>query len=93
MMGRKTFGPMPQEELEAQDTGNVSFSLETELVKAYNTSHLNLYVSSTDIPSVDDIDNDGDFDVITFSIFGSNLEYHKNLSVENYEHATILSFG
>lgn len=65
--------------------GNVSFSLETELVKSfYNTSHLNLYVSSTDIPSVDDIDNDGDLDVITFSIFGSNLEYHKNLSVENY---------
>jgi len=65
--------------------GNVEFELVTNLVKSYyNTSHLNLYVSSTDIPSVDDIDNDGDLDVITFSIFGTNLEYHKNLSMETY---------
>ena len=66
-------------------SGNIEFELVTDLVKSYyNTSYLNLYVSSTDIPSVDDIDYDGDLDVITFSIFGSNLEYHKNLSMETY---------
>ncbi len=66
-------------------SGSVEFELVTNLVRSYyNTSHLNLYVSSTDIPSIDDIDYDGDLDVITFSIFGTNLEYHKNLSMETY---------
>ncbi len=45
---------------------------------------INLYISSTDIPAIDDIDGDGDLDVLTFSILGTYVEYHKNLSVENY---------
>ncbi|MFL5762305.1 MAG: FG-GAP-like repeat-containing protein [Bacteroidia bacterium] len=44
----------------------------------------NLYVSSADIPALSDIDNDGDVDVVTFSIMGTFLEYHKNLSMEYY---------
>lgn len=43
----------------------------------------NLYVSDTDIPDVNDIDGDGDLDVLTFSIFGERIEYHKNMSIEN----------
>ena len=65
--------------------GNVEFELSTNLVmSSYNASYLNLYVSSTDIPSIDDIDGDGDLDVVTFSIFGTNVEYHRNLSMETY---------
>lgn len=41
-----------------------------------------IYVSSVDIPSISDIDNDGDLDILTFGIFGTTLEYHKNFSVE-----------
>jgi hypothetical protein len=44
---------------------------------------LNLYVSSADIPAIDDIDDDGDLDILTFSSLGSYVEYHKNLSIEN----------
>ena len=43
-----------------------------------------LYVSSADIPAIDDIDGDGDLDILTFSAAGSYVEYHKNLSIENY---------
>ena len=41
-------------------------------------SYLPLYISSSDLPAIDDIDGDGDLDVLTFSILGSFIEYHKN---------------
>lgn len=44
----------------------------------------NLYVSSVDIPAYVDIDGDGDIDVLTFNMGGQRVEYHKNLSMENY---------
>ena len=43
----------------------------------------NLYVSKVDIPDINDIDNDGDLDVLTFGVIGSRLEYHQNFSIEN----------
>ncbi|MGJ8661131.1 MAG: T9SS type A sorting domain-containing protein, partial [Bacteroidota bacterium] len=52
----------------------------------------NLYVSSSDIPAIHDIDDDGDLDVLTFSLGGSHLEYHKNLSQETYGHSDSLIF-
>lgn len=44
----------------------------------------NLYVTQVDLPAIDDIDGDGDLDVLTFSIFGNFVEYHKNLSMEEF---------
>lgn len=45
----------------------------------------NLYISNVDLPGIADMDGDGDMDVLTFSIWGSNyLEFHKNLSMEQY---------
>lgn len=68
----------------------LSFELVTNLVYSdflpddTLNNPINLYISSTDIPAIDDIDGDGDLDVLTFSILGTYVEYHKNLSVENY---------
>lgn len=42
----------------------------------------NLYVSKVDIPDINDIDGDGDLDVLTFGIIGSRLEYYQNMSQE-----------
>ena len=66
---------------------DLSFTLTDDLVGSnYVPTHSpNLFVSYTDIPGIEDIDGDGDLDILTFSIDGSTfLEYHKNLSMEQY---------
>lgn len=55
-------------------------------------SMVNLYISSIDIPAIEDVDGDGDLDIITFSILGSQVEYHKNLSIERYGDCDSLDF-
>ena len=35
-------------------------------------------------PVFADIDNDGDIDILDFDVNGLRIEYHKNLSVENF---------
>ena len=63
----------------------LNFTLVTNLLKSdYQPNIINLYVSSVDIPVIDDIDGDGDLDVLTFGVIGPTIEYHKNLSIENY---------
>ncbi|MFM8241484.1 MAG: FG-GAP repeat domain-containing protein, partial [Crocinitomicaceae bacterium] len=53
---------------------------------------LNLYVSSSDIPAIVDVDLDGDIDILTYHISGEYLQYHKNLSQELYGHSDSLQF-
>ena len=66
-------------------TTSLSFELQTSLLHSqYLSNYLNIFVSSADLPAIDDIDNDGDLDILTFSILGSYVEYHKNLSIETY---------
>lgn len=49
-----------------------------------NILRLDLYVAfNTDIPIIDDIDGDGDLDILSFESGGSFLFYYKNNSVEN----------
>lgn len=61
----------PQWQLVADPLYSVGFS-----------GKINLYVASTDIPAIVDVDNDGDIDVLTFDFTGNYVEYHKNFSVE-----------
>jgi len=61
-------------------TSQLNFTLDTSLVYSdfqpdATPNMVNLYISSTDIPAIDDIDGDGDLDVLTFSILGSHVEY------------------
>ncbi len=51
-----------------------------------------LYVSPPDIPSIEDVDGDGDLDILSFNIVGSTVEYHKNLSMELYGDCSELEF-
>lgn len=52
------------------------------LTKGFS-SNINLQVNGSDIPSIDDIDNDGDLDILVFKFTGtSTIEFHKNLSIE-----------
>jgi hypothetical protein len=51
----------------------------------------NLYVTRIDIPALDDIDCDGDLDIITFNINGGFAEFYRNESVEkNFKSDSLL---
>jgi len=68
-----------------ENTSNtsLSFSLVTPLVLSnYGANNLNIYISPVDIPAIADIDYDGDLDILTFSILGGFVEYHKNMAIE-----------
>lgn len=51
-----------------------------------------LYISNIDYPDVEDVDCDGDLDILTFNISGGFLELYTNLSVENGYGADSLIF-
>lgn len=54
--------------------------------------YTNLYVTPVDLPAISDIDNDGDFDILTFWGLGQYVQLHKNLSVEKYGNSDSLDF-
>ncbi len=67
----------------------LSFVLASPLLLSdYNPTGLpsvsNLYCNSVALPGISDLDNDGDLDILTFSVFGTVIEYHKNMSQELY---------
>lgn len=68
---------------------NLSFVLAKPLLMSdYNPlgspSLSNLYCNSVGLPGIADIDGDGDLDILSFSVFGIQIEYHKNMSQELY---------
>ncbi len=64
--------------------GNLQFTLEKNYIKSnYNPTVTNLFISQVDIPAIEDVDGDGDMDVLTYDFNGTTVEFHRNLSVEN----------
>lgn len=55
-----------------------------DLTSFYYTGKVGILVTQVDYPAIADIDNDGDLDLLTFFGLGSYIEYHKNMSFENY---------
>jgi hypothetical protein len=54
---------------------------------------INIQINPTDLPSIEDIDGDGDLDLICYNFFnGSQIEYHLNQSVDLYGHKDSLNF-
>lgn len=63
--------------------GDLQFTLESPSLKsAYCPAVLNLALTGVDIPSIDDIDGDGDLDILTYDAGGINMQYHVNKSKE-----------
>ena len=52
----------------------------------------NLYVSSIDIPAIEDTDGDGDLDILTFDFSGTYLSLYTNESQENGHGCDSLTF-
>jgi hypothetical protein len=72
-----------------RNVGDAVSGLQWELVSdllqtVVPNGNQHLYVSSSDIPAIVDVDFDGDIDVLTFHIGGQHLEYHQNQSMELY---------
>jgi hypothetical protein len=75
----------------------VSFSLTSALlVSDYNPTGTpnvsNIPCNPVGLPGIGDIDGDGDLDILTYSVFGIKIEYHKNMSMELYGNANSLVF-
>lgn len=57
-----------------------------------NPYYSNIFITSQDIPAIDDLDGDGDMDIIVFSVNGLLVEYHRNFSVELFGTCDSLKF-
>lgn len=54
---------------------------------------INLQVNITDVPAIDDVDGDGDLDVLVYNYaIGGFIRYHKNMSVERSGSCGLLDF-
>jgi len=71
------------------DAGGLKFTLvANEIYEREDTTSSTipviLYANTVDWPVIADMDNDGDIDIMAYSVFGSSIEYYKNMSMEKY---------
>ncbi len=66
----------------ASNGGNLSFTLAQDTVYSMYSARRPLFSPRSDIAAIDDVDGDGDLDIITFDTGGSFMEWHRNTSVE-----------
>ena len=45
-------------------------------------SIINIKVNGSDIPAIEDVDGDGDLDILMFGFNGGGIQYHQNFSIE-----------
>lgn len=65
--------------------GGLQWELKTSLLYSeYVNGPSQLFVGSSDIPAIVDVDGDGDIDVLTYHQGGETIEYHQNQSMEMY---------
>ena len=60
----------------------LKFTFYKDLFFPGNFGPVNVYVQPSDIPSIFDIDNDGDLDFFAYEVSGSRITQYKNLRVE-----------
>jgi hypothetical protein len=54
---------------------------------------INLIINSSDIPAIDDVDGDGDLDILVYNFaIGGFIRYHQNMSMEKYGHCDSLDY-
>lgn len=71
----------------------LSFQLFSEMLLTLQfNNYVNIFVTDADMPAIEDVDNDGDLDVLTFFGIGSFVEWHKNMSFEKYGNTDSLTF-
>lgn len=72
---------------------SISFQIETnEIVSNLGSIVGGIIISEVDIPAFADVDFDGDIDILTFKQSGGYVEFHRNMSIENYANCDQLEF-
>lgn len=73
--------------------GQLAFQEVVYLLESdYGSTVTSLFIPSSDLPGIDDLDGDGDLDILAFDVFGGCVDYHKNLSMELFGHADSLKY-
>ncbi len=79
-------------------TASLSFAPNIGLLKSDlnpngpNPNKLNIYNARSNLPAIDDIDGDGDLDILVIDQFGFSINYHKNLTMERNSTCDSLDF-
>lgn len=53
---------------------------------------VNIFASRVNAPALSDVDNDGDMDILNFSISGSWVEYHENVAVDSFGTPSVFKY-
>lgn len=64
-------------------TGLIFTPITNSIQTHYGGFQTNIYASRVNAPALSDIDNDGDMDILAFSISGSWVEHHENFSMDS----------
>ncbi|MFM2285156.1 MAG: hypothetical protein RLZZ543_653 [Bacteroidota bacterium] len=67
----------------SSEANGLQFEVYTSsLLSYFNPASLPIYCIPVDIPVIEDMDNDGDQDILVFGILGTCVEYHRNMAQE-----------
>ncbi len=61
----------------------LTFTFFKDLYYPSPSGPINAYVQPNDVPSIVDIDRDGDLDFVSFDVIGTKMPFYKNMRVEN----------
>lgn len=65
-------------------SAGISFSLLTSQINSQYAAGVSpIFSTQVNLAAFDDVDNDGDMDILTFTNSGNFIEYHKNYSVDS----------